>query len=536
MSTKRVIPMLLVVATTVIVLASTLTASALPRVAAAAKPVKGGTLTIGVANEAGTMDPVKLTLYGTTTGTDRAFLVYGSLLNINSKTGQMLPGLAQSLTSPDGQIWTLKLRPNLKFSDGTPLDADAVIFNFERFLDPASAFVSRSAVVQISKMTRIDPTTVEFKLTQPNGSFPIPFSDVVGMMASPTAVKADPRGWGQRPVGAGAYLMKEWVRDQQMTFVRNPNYYDAPRPYIDTIVFKLIPSRATLSTALKLGDVDVVHSAEPTTDLQVALADRKTFRPYEPSQISGATGMTCNLEKPPCDDIRFRRALAMSFDYESAKQVNLATIPISEKRFQCPPFGPGSPYCAKDVWARYNPKKARQLFDEVRADGISPDFVYTWNSQSAAGPASGEWVQQSLAKVGVKVTIRPVTTPEIGPITTAGSFQTAIASHSPSVDPTARYYNDWHSVGGPNGGRDIARLNNAELDVALEKGQKSLKLEDRIAGIQEAQRIIDKNAFVVWHFPLLLGVVSRRTLQLPQYVNPNARDYRYEEAWIKRER
>ncbi len=501
----------------------------------AKKPIKGGTLRIGIANEIATLDPVRQSIGGITTGSDRAFLVYGTLMKLNTKTGAIIPGLAQSITTTDAQTWTLKLRPNVKFSDGTPLDADAVIFNFERFKDPANAFSGAAIVNQIAKMTKIDPQTVEFRLTSPNGSFDIVFTDTVGTMGSPTAIKADPRNWGLKPIGAGPFMVKEWIRDKEISYVRNPTYFDQPRPYLDGVVVRIIPSPQTLAASLKNGEIDAIHVADAVNALPVATADPKNFRGFDSTQVSGGIGVGCNLDRAPCNDVRFREALSLSFDFKSAKQVTLPGVPYPENTLRCMPWGPGSPYCAKDVVVKYNPTKAKKLFDAVKADGISTDITYTWNPPSSAGQINGEWVQQQLAKVGVNVTLRPVTTNEYVSITNTRTFQTAIVFNPPATDMSARFYNDWHSVGGPNGGRDVLNLNNAELDVALEKGRNSIKLEDKIAGFQEAQRIIAKNFLVQWTYPQLLGIVSKRTLQLPSYVNPNAASYRYDEAWFSKQ-
>ncbi len=499
----------------------------------AAKPKSGGTWTIGITNEIASLDPVRNTVGSLTQGGDRAFLVFGTLLTLNSKTGAVMPGLAEGITSSDAQVWRLKLRPDVKFSDGTPLDADAVIFNMMRFQDPANAFTGRATVNQISSMAKIDASTVEFKLVQPNGSFPIVFTDTVGEMGSPTAIKANAVNFGRNPIGAGAYVLKTWNRDANYIFERSPTYWDKPRPYIDTIQFKIIPNNTTLAAALKDGTVDDVHVATSTETLPVATQDPKNFRGFDSTKVSGAIGVACNLSVSPCDDIRFREAVSLAFDFKQAKEIFLAGVPYPPNKLQCMPWGPGSPYCAKDIVVKEDVAKASKLIKQVQADGINTDITYTFNSDNTSGPRQGEWVQQQLQKIGVKVTIRAVSTNEYIVITNNHTFQMAIVFNPPSVDMTSRFYNDWHSVGGPLGGRDVANFNNASLDVALEKGRNSLKLEDRIAGMQEAQRILSKQFLVRWLYPQLLGIVQKNTLQLPNYVNVNGPVYRYEEAWIK---
>ncbi len=500
--------------------------------AAAAKPVSGGTWTIGIRLEVANLDPVRAPFSSATaTGGDKRLLVFSTLMRL-SKTGATIPGLAESMTTTDGQSWTMKLRPNLKFSDGTPLDADAVIFNIQRYQDPANAYTGVGLVAQIQKMTKVDDTTIDFKLVQPNGSFPSVFGETTGMMGSPTAIKAGATAFGQKPVGAGAYVLKEWVRDSSMTFVRNPNYYDKPRPYIDTIVFKILPDVNTLTQSLRNGSIDAINGADSLEQLKIARDDPKNFAAPDPAKAGGAIGIVCNLDKVPCNDVRYREALSLAFDYKAAVQV-FAPGAYSNSFIECPPFGPNSPYCAKDVKLKYNPDKAKKLVDAVKADGINTDLAFTWNSGGPYLTAIGEWIQQSLAKVGVKVSLIPlISTIEFSDRSTRHEFQSILSYQQPALTPLTRIYNDYHSAGGPNGGRDIANLNNAQLDVALEKAQKAVKLADQIDGIQEAQRILANQYLARWIMPYFIGVVSKSTFHLPSYVSPNANVYRYEEAWI----
>ncbi len=496
---------------------------------AASTPKAGGTWTVGTQFEIATLDTLRTT--NTSNGLDRSVLVFDTLMKLDSKTGAIIPGLAQSVTTTDAQTWTLKLRPNLKFSDGTPLDADAVIFNYQRFKDPASAYSGVATVAQIAGMTATNSTTVDFKLAQPNGSFPLVLTDAAGQMASPTAVKADPRNFGQKPVGAGPYLLKEWVRDQQSTFVRNPNYFDAPRPYIDTIVYRVLNDANTMTSSLKAGDIDAIHGAQ-AGQAKFASDDPKAFRASDPTKGSGAFGFGCNLERTPCNDARFREAVSLAFDFKLVKQVFLADYAYPGKALQCPPFGPGNPFCAKDQKVKFDPARAKKLIDAVKADGINTDITFVFIPSST--PALGEFVQQQLAKLGVNVAVRAMAVAEYVTASNAHNFQTAVVYNSPAAEMGTRYYNDWHSTGGPNAGRDVLNLVNAQLDVALERGRNSVKLADRIDGFQTAQRVIARDFLVQWISPQLQPVIFRSTLQLPSYVNQDQVPFiRYTDAWIK---
>ncbi len=524
---RVVLGLALAMVTVALVTPSAATATATP---SAKKPVTGGTLTIAAQREVPTYDPVKGTVGAQSTGADRTMFVLGTLLKYNSYTGQIQPGMALSISSPDAITWTLKLRPNIKFTDGTPYDADAVIYNINRFKDPANASPAISQVSGIQSMTAPDSTTVVFKLSSAYGSFPRVLTDIVGAVGSPTQIKAD-RNWGAKPIGAGPWMLDSWVRDQQATFVRNPNYWDAPRPYIDKIVYRVIPDATTISQSLKAGDIDVITTGNAVA-LKVAQDDPKGFRAWNPDVANGSIGLACNQAVAPCNDRRYREALSLAFSPDLAKQVFLSTVTFSTKGLVCPPYGKADPECNKEIKVKYDTKKASKLVQQVKADGINTDLEFFFNLDGVGGAGFGEWVQQQLAKVGINVKVIPGPQAELITRTTARNYQAIVVYNPTALDMNSRYYNDWHSVGGPTGGRDVANLNNAQLDVALEKGRNSLKLQDRIEGMQEAQRIIAKDFLVQWIYPFVAGNVYAQRIHLPDYVSPNAYLARWDEAWL----
>ena len=134
-------------------------------------------------------------------------------------------------------MWTLKLRPNIKFTDGTPFDAAAVKFNWQRLQDPNQRALLAAKANQMQSMDVIDTTTLRITLKEKNAQFP---NSVVLMsfIGSPTAIQQRGNQFAGNPVGAGSFQFKSWVRNSALTLVRNPNYWNAPLPYLDQIVFK----------------------------------------------------------------------------------------------------------------------------------------------------------------------------------------------------------------------------------------------------------------------------------------------------------
>src|SRR5687768_14233333 len=163
------------------------------------QPVPGGRVTLMITSEIRGMDPVNVTGSSGLSGEPiRMHAVYDSLVLTDNKTNEVQPILAESLTSTDNIVWTLKLRPNIKFSDGTPYDAEAVKYNWDRHGDPAN---KSTAAATIAGMTTevVDPLTVKITLKVENGSFPRVVASQLNWQASPSAVKAKGATYATKP-------------------------------------------------------------------------------------------------------------------------------------------------------------------------------------------------------------------------------------------------------------------------------------------------------------------------------------------------
>lgn len=135
--------------------------------------------------------------------------MYGALLNYDFDTGEIEPGMAESFTTEDGKTWTLKLRPGLTFTDGTPFDAAAVAFNWDRALDPALLSPS-AAVAKTIDWEVVDPTTLSVTAQDVNYQLDFGLTEALAYIASPTAIKEKGPDFGSNPVGAGPFTLTSW--------------------------------------------------------------------------------------------------------------------------------------------------------------------------------------------------------------------------------------------------------------------------------------------------------------------------------------
>ncbi len=514
-----------------VVVAATLTpATASGGTPAAAKPTKGGTLTVGVELEMPSFSLFPQRIGSLTQGGDRTWAIFGSLLRVDPKTNAPVPYMAESMTTNDGgRTWTMKLKPNIKFTDGTPFNAAAVVFTYKLLQDPKNSFLSANVVNAARTVTAVDDLTVQWVLNEPEGSFNQIFTDIPGVVISPTAYQAaaTPTAFWAKPVGAGPFMLKDWVRDQTMTMVKNPTYFDKPKPYLDQLVFKVIPDRTTQMNLLNQKQIDMlllargaaINEAQKNKEMQVT----------DPTKTSGSYGLLPNNDRAPGNNATFREALMYAFDPKASNQVLNGGL-VYPGDLRCMPFGPANAVCAKDVVERYDPKKAQKLFDKFRADGGNPDFTFLYNNPG--GCECGEFIQQQLAKYGVKVTLRGVPTAQYTQIRTAKDFQVTLIIQPIATYPEIRFYDTYHSAGGVRGGQDVASLNNAALDAAMEKGRYSPKRADQIAGWQDAQRIYQKSFVGPWLVPQPLATITYKYVNLGPEQTINSTTPRFDGIWV----
>ena len=161
--------------------------------------------------------------------------VYGRLVRFSPGRLEPEPDLATSWTvSADGTIWTFELRPNVRFHDGTPVDADAVVFSFERQIVPEhpaheADFVWTRAYHNIRRVRAVGPLRVQFEIDRPYAPFLANLAMGPAAIVSPTAVRKWERDFGRHPVGAGPYRFVEWIPGDRITLERNPTTGTSPR-------------------------------------------------------------------------------------------------------------------------------------------------------------------------------------------------------------------------------------------------------------------------------------------------------------------
>jgi peptide/nickel transport system substrate-binding protein len=322
-------------------------------------------------------------------------LVYSSVTNINAK-GDPVPGLASSWTyNSTGTEVTFHIRPNLKFSDGTPVNAAAIKDAIIR-----AKTQQNSALIEdlepVSKVTTTGDYDVNVYLNHPDYQIPLVFGERVLLVASPKAA-ADPTKLNQFPVGAGPFIATKIIPGQEAIFKKNPNYWDAKNIHIQTVYLYNAPSPETVVAGLESGTYNLADLA-PSEAAAAKAAGLDVF--VQPG--FNAENISININKAP---FKGHPLLVDAIRYAINRQQFVQQLTFgyggpTDEVF--PPGYIGYDPSSANLWP-YNPAKAKQLLAQA---GFKPGQVHLpLVISSAESTAEAEIVQSQLAAIGIKVSI-----------------------------------------------------------------------------------------------------------------------------------
>lgn len=334
----------------------------------------GGAISVGLRAETANWIP------GEAVGTGAlmvALSIYDPLVSLTAD-GDFEPFLAESIDhNDDASEWTVTLRDGVLFADGSPLDAETLKWNFDTIHHrEGSRTLSTLTNAGVLDMEVVDPLTVRYLLDGPNAGFPDVLRGAVGWPISRLAYEADPKGYGQNPVGTGPFVMTEWIRDDRIVVKRNENYWFKAAngdqlPYLDQITFRPIPDENSRTQSLASNDLQMIHSSRGSFIKQII--DLVEAGPYEYSLHTGNTAAATylNVLVPPFDDTRVRQALAYASNMDAIAQI-LGDDGLTEPTFQL--FSTDSPWYSPAADAAYpeadgrNLDAAIELLDAYRND------------------------------------------------------------------------------------------------------------------------------------------------------------------------
>lgn len=401
--------------------------------------------------------------------------------------------------SPDGLTYRFHLRENVTFQDGTPFNAEAAKFTFDRMLDdknpwhntgpfPLSFFFS-----SIKSIETPDANTLVFTLKEPFAPFLSNLATPTGLIVSPTAVKKYGKEFGRHPVGTGAFRFAEWQANQRVVVNANQQYWDG-KPAVQHVVFRPITDGNTRVAEMLSGGIDAMVEVPPDT---VKLFEKKhdRFRMYQ------TTGphvwyVMLNTQVPPFNDVRVRQAVNYAVNKQSLADnilqgsAEVADGPIP-RAFGWAANKEVSPY-------PYDPAKARELLKAAGAEGATLTFYVTEGGSGMLDPIPmATAIQADLKAVGLNVAIQTYEwNTYLSKVNAGLNNQTHMAemawmTNDPDTLPFLTLRTDaWPKAGGFNSGY----YSNPQVDALLQKARLTTDTATRGALYRQVQQLVHDDA------------------------------------------
>jgi len=374
----------------------------------------GGRLTLAYANPPSCIDPHQLADALTIT-VGRQFT--DSLTFQDPETGEILPALAESWEiSEDGTTYTFTLRDGVTFSDGTPVDAEAVVANVQDIVDlGAQSLIGSSYVMGLETIEALDESTVRIVFAEPSAQFLQATSTATLGLLAPATLEADlgARCNGEL-IGSGPFVIEEYVNGESITLTKRPDYDWAPAgiathdgpAYLDSVTFQVIAEPSVRTGALQSGQVQGVESVQPVDQEPLAAAGYQIVARSNPGMVNV---LIPNVERPALAELPVRQALQKAIDrqtiidtlwndnYAPATSVLAATTPY---------------YADLSAALAYDPDGANALLDYagwVRgSDGIRERDGQRLHLDILLGSGDFELLQQQFAQIGVELGVRQI--------------------------------------------------------------------------------------------------------------------------------
>ncbi|MGR3678234.1 MAG: ABC transporter substrate-binding protein [Paracoccaceae bacterium] len=338
--------------------------------------------------------------------------------------GAIVAGLADSWDiSTDGLTYTFKLRKGVRFHDGTEMDAEDVKFSLDRARAEDSTNAQKALFAGITNIEVIDPLTVKFTLSEPNGNFLFNLAWGDAVIVAPESIE----NIKTNPIGTGAFKFAGWVQGDKIDLIKNPDYWGTPA-VLEGATFKFISDPTAAFAAVMAEDVDAFSGFPAPENLPQFDADPR-FQVLAGS-TEGETILSTNNKQPPFDNVKVRQALAHAIDRQAiidGAMFGYGT-PIGTH------FAPHHPaYVDLTGQSAYDPEKAKALLAEA---GFADGFVTTLHLPPPSyARRGGEIIAAQLAEVGIKAEITNVEWAQwLETVFRGKTFGLTIVSHTEPMD------------------------------------------------------------------------------------------------------
>lgn len=493
-------------------------------------PVKGGTFTVGTL----TLGSAENLFPGTAVpmpDVARGFSLYNLLFypNEGKNLYPLVPGLAESAESnPEATLWTFKLRDGVVWHDGKPFGANDVVYNIAQLWSDATKNYSASFLVNLvdfKGVKAVDNLTVQVPLLVPCAQFPSIFAWFnFGILQEGATAEST----AQNPIGTGPFKFQSFTAGQKSVFVRNENYWEEGKPYVDELVIdSSFTDNTAMLNALLGGQINLMISPALQQVQQQLAAPQVQILQSESASTTYSFAM--RVDEGPFADNKIRQALKLMTDRQALINGALAGFGTLGNDLQ----GPNTEFFAADMQPTYDPEKAKALLKEAGAEGAKFTLPIA-NVLPGMVESSTIWAEQAKA-VGITIELQTLQPGDYW--TDAGGaykrpFAIQVAQALPSL--TGQYrsliqdgapYWDTH-WGAQPGGEEKTKLI-LEAEAALDPA----KAEELWREVQQQQ--VDEGGFVLWGSLPYIDFAANNVRGLKASSGLPFNNFRFQDGWIE---
>lgn len=436
-------------------------------------------------------------------------LKYDKDLNITTEAAESYEVLE------DGRLLRFTLKKGILWDDGTELTTDDVIFTYELMVDPETPTAYAEDYKQIQEIKALDDYTFEVRYEKPFARSLITWMHAILPRHALEGENLLETPLSRMPLSAGPYRLKDWVAGQRLVLEARDDYFEG-RPYLDQVVYRIIPDLATMFLELKAGNLDIMNLTPQQYLYQTKGPTWDDFRKFKFLSF-GYTYLGYNLRKPMFQDVRVRQALAYAIDKEEIVKGVLLGLGVAT----IGPYKPGTWVYNEDIEPYgYHPEKATALLAEagwtdsdgdgvLDKDGQPFAFTILTNQGNDLRIKTATIIQNRLGKLGIQVEIRTVEWAAfLKEFINKGRFDAMILAWNILQDPDI--YDVWHSSKAALGGLNHVGYIEPEVDRLLEAGRSTMDRDKRKEIYDKLQVLLHRDQpycflFVPYSLPIVHG-------------------------------
>lgn len=494
-------------------------ATALPRMSfAQAAPQRGGTLKISHSNRIATLNVLTNSGPAEYPVND---MVYSGLTRIGLNN-TVLNDLAESWeASDDATEFTFNLREGVTFHDGTPLTSADVVATYEAILDPDIPASASATLGMVESVEAIDDLTVKFTLNAPYADLPTATAHANARILSVAAVTGDHAALDTAVNGTGPFMLEDYDSARIVRLVRNPNYYDPDKPYLDAVEMHLFPDLAAETANFLSGDVDVMLTVQQADYARIAETPG-----VEALRVPSGryVNVVMRFDQAPFDDVRVRQALAMSIDRDLIVDLVLEGLgrPASDNI-----LSPEFRFAIDTPEVPYDPEAARALLAEAGyPDGL--DLTLVASNRPAIRGQVAIAIRQMAQASGFRIEVESMPHDTyLSNVWMQGGFYMGYWGMQPTEDET------FNLLLTSDASYEDTGWNNAEFDAAVATGRSTVDEGERAAAYRTAQELILRD--LPYLIPFFEDALTASRDDVEDWtINPINRYFYLENVWLDR--